>query len=81
MIYNYKGRIVNGRSITKSDTAENKYDVIYVGTAGNVVVQHAEDPDNVSVTYVCQSGDYLRVATKKVMSATTASNLVGGFVG
>ena len=62
-------------AITKSDTATNAFSYIYVGTTGNVVVT-TEDGQTVTFTAV-PAGQYIWVRTRRVMSATTASNMVG----
>ena len=62
-------------AITKSDTATNAFSYIYVGTTGNVVVT-TEDGQVVTFTAV-PAGQYVWVRTRRVMAATTASNLVG----
>ena len=62
-------------AITKSDTATNAFSYIYVGTTGNVVVT-TEDGQVVTFTAV-PAGQYIWVRTRRVMDATTASNLVG----
>lgn len=62
-------------AITKSDTADNTYSYIYVGTTGNVVVE-TEDGQTVTFTAV-PAGQYVWCRVRKVMAATTASNLVG----
>ena len=62
-------------AITKSDTATNAFSYIYVGTTGNVVVT-TEDGQTVTFTAV-PAGQYIWVRTRRVMAATTASNLVG----
>ena len=55
-------------AITKSDTATNAFSYIYVGTT--------EDGQTVTFTAV-PAGQYIWVRTRRVMSATTASNMVG----
>jgi hypothetical protein len=62
-------------AITKSDTATNAFSYIYVGTTGNVVVT-TEEGQVVTFTAV-PAGQYVWVRTRRVMAATTASNLVG----
>jgi lipocalin len=62
-------------AITKSDTATNAFSYIYVGTTGNVVVT-TEDGQTVTFTAV-PAGQYIWVRTRRVMAATTASNMVG----
>ena len=62
-------------AITKSDTATNAFSYIYVGTTGNVVVT-TEDGQVVTFSSV-PAGQYIWVRTRRVMAATTASNLVG----
>lgn len=62
-------------AITKSDTASNTFSYIYVGTAGNVVVQ-TEEGQTVTFSSV-PAGQYIWCRVRRVMSATTASNLVG----
>ena len=62
-------------AITKSDTATNAFSYIYVGTTGNVVVT-TEEGQVVTFTAV-PAGQYIWVRTRRVMAATTASNMVG----
>ena len=63
------------QAITPSNTATNAFSYIYVGGAGNVVVQ-TEDGQTVTFTAV-PVGQYIWVRTQKVTTATTATNLVG----
>lgn len=62
-------------AITTSDTATNAFSYIYVGTAGSVAVV-TENGQTVTFSNV-PAGQYIWVRTQKVLSATTASNLIG----
>lgn len=62
-------------AITKSDSAANVFNAIYVGGAGNVVIVGR---NGVAVTFTAVPvGTILPVNTQKVMDATTATLLVG----
>ena len=74
---NPSGRIVSAVAVTPHDTTENKFDALYVGTSGNLVVRCSHDTANVTFTNV-QSGAILPVNVQLVLSTnTTASNIVG----
>ena len=60
--------------IVPSDTVNNPFDGIYVGSTGNIVVV---GEDNTVVTFNNVPVGYFRVAGRRVNSTnTTASNLV-----
>ncbi|MEM2960720.1 MAG: hypothetical protein QXQ02_03705 [Halobacteria archaeon] len=66
----------NASAITPSDTAENAFDAIYVGAAGNLAVV-TEGNQSVTLTGVL-AGHIYPIRTKKVMATgTTAGSLVG----
>jgi len=63
-------------AVTKSDTAPNAYDALYVGGAGNVAVTTAGG-DVVTFTAV-PVGTILPVKTSLVMSTNTTATLILG---
>ncbi len=63
-------------AVTTSDTADNSYSYLYVGTAGNVVIIPQGGTSAVTLTAV-PAGQYVWCRTSKVTTATTASNIVG----
>lgn len=63
-------------SVTLSDSANNSYSALYVGTGGNVKVT-TQDGNAVTFSNV-PSGGYIWVQTSLVWSTgTTASNIIG----
>lgn len=62
-------------AITTSNTASNTYSYIYVGGTGNVVVE-TEDGQTVTFSSV-PAGQYIWLRVRKVLTSTTATNLVG----
>jgi hypothetical protein len=61
--------------VTKSDSAANVADALFVGGAGDVTVL---DKDGTSATYTVPAGAYILCSTSKVMSTgTTATGIVG----
>lgn len=64
-------------AVTKSDTADNAFAYLYVGTGGDVAVVPAGSATAVTFKNV-PTGAYLWVKTSKVMSTnTTATDIVG----
>jgi hypothetical protein len=62
-------------AVTKHDTNLNQYAYLYVGGAGDVVID--TEAGN-TVTYVgVPAGAYIWVRTLRVKAATTATNIVG----
>lgn len=74
---NVSGQIGNHvKAITPSDTAQNAFSYIYVGTGGDVKV--TDELGNVATFTAAPQGGYLWVRTSLVWATgTTASNLVG----
>jgi hypothetical protein len=62
-------------AVTKSDTAANAYDALYVGGTGDVTVITKADETTAFVGI--PAGSILPIGTKKVMAATTATSIVG----
>jgi hypothetical protein len=62
--------------VTKSDSAQNKYSMLYVGGAGDVKITDREN--NVSTFVGVPAGSYIYVQTNLVWSTgTTATSIVG----
>jgi len=63
--------------ITPSDTLPNKWDAIYAGSTGNIVVM--PDQSSTAVTFTAVPiGTIIPIKTRLVMATlTTATNLVG----
>ena len=59
-----------------TDLSPAKIRGIYVGGAGNLAVQGFNDDDTITFVAV-PAGTLLPIMVKKVMAATTATNLVG----
>ncbi len=76
--YQVSGQIADEAvAITKSDTADNTFSYLYIGTGGDVAVTPQGSTSAVTFSSV-PSGSFLWVRTKLVMSTnTTASNMVG----
>lgn len=71
------GQFASAAAITKSDSAANVYDAVYVGGAGNIAVILENDSAAVTITGVL-AGTLLPIRTSKVMSTnTTATAMVG----
>ena len=64
----------SGGAVTKSDSTVLNFKRLFVGGAGNVVIQHAGADSVVTFTGV-PAGTYLDVAGVRVMAATTATNI------
>lgn len=62
-------------AVTKSDSTALKFDALWVGGTGNVVIKHTEPGDAVTFTNVA-NGVLLPVAGVRVMAATSATNIV-----
>jgi hypothetical protein len=63
-------------AVTKSDSAQNKYSMLYIGGAGDVKITDAWG--NVSVWASVPAGSYIYCATSLVwFTGTTAANIVG----
>jgi hypothetical protein len=80
-IPNIKDRVIRAEAVTKSDTAENRYDCLFIGGSGNLVVVLEGDPTNTPLTYynIPNAYTFLR-AVKKVMDATTCTGIVGEWI-
>ena len=80
MSTSYQGNIAiaNGyEAVTPSDTAENTYDAIFVGTSGNIALVKKGGTTAVTFNNV-GDGEFLPLSCSKVMSTnTTATNIVG----
>jgi hypothetical protein len=64
-------------AVTKSDTADNAYAYLYVGTGGDVAIVPTGSATAVTFKNV-PAGAHLWIKTSKVMSTnTTASDIVG----
>lgn len=68
----------DGEAVVKSDTTIVNYNSLYVGTAGNVVVQLAKSEGTVTYANVADA-TFLPIAVIRVLDATTASNIIGHF--
>ena len=66
-------------AVTPSDTAENIFKALYIGTGGNVSIDHWQGGSGANVVlYNCQSGDLLPIKTYRVnATGTTATSIVG----
>lgn len=75
--WNSKGKIVEAVAVTPSDSADNEYDALYIGGAGDVAVVHRDDTS--AVTYISfPVGEFLPASVKKVMATnTSATNILG----
>ena len=63
-------------AVTPSDSVNNSYSCLYVGTAGNVKVT-TQDGNAVTFSNV-PAGQYIWIQTRLVWSTgTTASNIIG----
>jgi hypothetical protein len=63
-------------AVTKSDATVVNFRALYVGGAGNVVLDSPDGDTDVTFTGV-PAGTLLPVACVKVKAATTATNIVG----
>ena len=66
---------VRSGAVTKSDSTVLDYRRLWVGGAGNVVIQHKGTDSQTTFTGVL-AGTYLDVEGDRVMAATTATNIV-----
>jgi hypothetical protein len=67
----------NARAVTPSDTTVLNCVALYVGAAGNVVV---DTEDNANITFAnVPSGTVLWLKAVRVKAATTATNIVALF--
>ena len=74
---NKQGRAYSLAAVTTSDSADNIYDAIWVGTGGNLAVMGANDTSAVTLGSVA-SGTLLPISVRKIMTTnTTASAIVG----
>ena len=62
-------------AVTPSDSTELNCRALYVGTSGNVVVQ-MPNRDTAITFFGVLGGTILPVSARRVMAATTASNIV-----
>ena len=62
-------------AVTPSDTTELNCRALYVGTTGNVVLQMPGRSETVTFSNV-PAGTFMPVSARRVMVATTATNLV-----
>ena len=62
-------------AVTPSDTTELNCRALYVGTTGNVVLQMPGRSETVTFSNV-PAGTFMPVSARRVMAATTATNLV-----
>jgi hypothetical protein len=62
-------------AVVPSDSTALVYKRLYVGGAGNVVIQH-EGADSVTTFPSVPAGTFMEVSGCRVMAATTATNLV-----
>lgn len=62
-------------AVTPSDTTEINCRALYVGGAGNVVLQMPGRSETVTFSNV-PAGTFMPVSARRVMAATTATNLV-----
>ena len=62
-------------AVTPSDTTELNCRAIYVGGGGNVVLQMPGRSETVTFSNV-PAGTFMPVSARRVMAATTATNLV-----
>lgn len=62
-------------AVTPSDSTELNCRALYVGTSGNVVVQMPNRDTAITFSGVL-GGTILPVSARRVMAATTASNIV-----
>lgn len=74
---NASNRIYDAQAITPSDTVENKWDALYIGTGGHVVVRLPNKTTTVTFSNA-QTGSILPMAVDYVYSTgTAAQNIVG----
>lgn len=74
---NASNRAYDGEIITPSDTVQNQYDALYIGTGGDVTIVFPGKSTTVLFENV-QTGSILPVAVDYVYSTgTAASNIVG----
>jgi len=65
--------------ITPSDTTELNYDLIFVGTGGDVAIEYRSG--NQQIMKNIANGAYLPDSVKKVLATgTTATNIVGKYL-
>ncbi len=76
--YQVSGNIADEAvAVTKSDSADNTFSYLYVGTAGDVAIIPQGGSSAITIVAV-PSGQYVWCRCSKVMSTnTTASNIVG----
>jgi hypothetical protein len=68
--------LANGAAaVTPSDVTEIKCLALYIGGAGNVVV-HMPDRDVAITFFAVPVGTVLPVSARRVLAATTATNIV-----
>ena len=78
--WNGKGRIVQMDAVVLHDTNAVQFDVLYVGTGGNVAVRARDSSSSVVLKNV-GSGEYILANVNLVLSAgTTAADIVGCLV-
>lgn len=73
---NYIGRCTKSSAITKSDTVVNRWDAIFVGSTGNLVVKLRDDSAFVTFNNI-PDGTLLPFSTEYVGASSTCSNMVG----
>ena len=77
----YSDPATQAAAVSPSDSTELNARALYVGGAGNVVVQMMGipniSPGTVSVTFAgVPAGTLLPISVRRVMAATTATNIV-----
>jgi len=65
----------DAEAVTPSDATLVEYEALYVGGAGNVVIAFDDADSGVTFSSV-PAGTILPVAGRRVMAATTATNIV-----
>lgn len=76
-IFSSRDAIISAEAVTPSDTAEQNFDAIFVGTAGDLAVQCIKDSAPVTFKNLA-NGTFLRVNVAKVLdTGTDADDIVG----
>lgn len=75
--WNTQDRVTHAELVTPSDSAENNYDALFVGTLGDLEILPVKSTVPVVLKNI-GSGEFIPVPVKKVLSGnTSASNIVG----
>ena len=77
---NYLTRVSKAESVTAHDTNVQRFDALYIGTGGNLVVRLRDDDANVTFNNI-SNGTFLPICTKIILSTnTTCSNILGLYI-